>query len=464
MRNAEPRRGIPARRALAVVTAILLTSPAADRRALGQKISSGQHWVGTWFASSTARIDQPAAPASTAPASSSAPELVIPPAVLAVAPHQTLTVSGQSGLHFNNQTLRQIAHISLGGSRLRVVLSNTFGTAPLTFGAAQVALRDKNATIVPQSNRVLTFGGAPQATARAGAILLSDPVDLLVPDFADLAIDLYLPDDTAAMKSPITTHPAAWQTGYVSTPGNHAGVVDMPVETTTAYRRGDGLPTATWFFLTRVEVMASGQAGAVVTVGDSITDGTASTTDTNNRWPDHLARRLAKAGVKMAVLNAGIGGNRVLTEGNGPSALARFDRDVIAQTGVTHVIVLEGINDIGQARQNASPSALDLIGAHRQMIERARARGLTIYGATLTPFEGAAAWTPEGEAKRQAINEWIRTGKAYDAFFDFDAAVRDPSHPTKTLAPYDPGDHLHLNAAGYEAVANSIDLKLLGLR
>jgi lysophospholipase L1-like esterase len=160
------------------------------------------------------------------------------------------------------------------------------------------------------------------------------------------------------------------------------------------------------------------------------------------------------------VLNAGIGGNRVLSEGNGPAALARFDRDVLAQPGATAVIVLEGINDIGQARANPSPGAADLIAAHRQMIDRAHARGLRIYGATLTPFEGANAWTPEGEAKRQALNEWIRTSKTYDGVFDFDAAVRDPDHPSRTLARYDPGDHLHLNAAGYEAVAGTIDLEV----
>ena len=153
----------------------------------------------------------------------------------------------------------------------------------------------------------------------------------------------------------------------------------------------------------------------------------------------------------------------VLNDGNGPSALARFDRDVVAQTGVRHAIVLEGINDIGQGRQSASPSAADLIGAHKQMIERAHAQGIKIYGATLTPFEGATNWTPEGEAKRQALNQWIRSSKAYDAVFDFDAAVRDPNHPTKTLAEYDPGDHLHLNAAGYKAVANTIDLALFRL-
>lgn len=420
----------------AVVFAALALGPAA-----GQDAQSGQHWIGTWFASSTARVDAetPSAPA---------------------APAQDLPVGGQSPLHFKNQTLRQIAHITLGGSRLRVVLSNTFGTVPLTIGAAQVAMRDKDAAIVPRSNRILTFGGAPQPSIPPGAVLVSDPVDLTAPDFSDLAIDLYLPDDTAGMKSPITTHPASWQTNYVSPSGNFAGAVAMPVETTTKYRRGDGLVSATWFFLARVEVLAPQQAGVIVTLGDSITDGTASTIDANRRWPDELARRLAKAGMRMAVVNAGIGGNRVLMEGNGPSALARFDRDVIAQPGVTHVIVLEGINDIGQARSNAAPSAADLIAAHKQMIERAHARGLKIYGATLTPFEGAAYWTPEGEAKRQALNEWVRTGKAYDASFDFDAAVRDPANPTKTLAQYDAGDHLHLNAAGYQAVANSIDLSV----
>ncbi len=428
---------------------------------LGQRASGGQHWVGTWFAASTARVDRPAAPAQNAPAVPDGRVLVIPPAVLAVAPGQPLSVGAQSPLHFHDQTLRQIAHITLGGSRLRIVLSNVFGTGPLTIGAAAVGLRDKDAAIVRQSNRVLTFGGVAQTAMPAGAIFLSDPVDLVVPDFADLAIDLYLPGDTAAMKSPITMHPASWQTNYVSPGGNYAGAVTMPVQTTTAYRRGDGLPTASSFFLTRVEILAPQPASAIVTLGDSITDGTASTTDENHRWPDQLARRLAGAGIRMGVLNAGIGGNRVLADGNGPSALARFDRDVIAQPGVTHVIILEGINDIGQARQNPSPSAADLIAAHRQMIERGHSRGLEVYGATLTPFEGATSWSPEGEAKRQALNAWIRTSGTCDAFFDFDAAVRDPSHPARTLAQFDPGDHLHLNAAGYEAVANTIDLTRL---
>ena len=430
---------------------------AADRPVTGQATAAG-HWVGTWFNASTSRVDQTAPVAPSATQSPSTQSLLIPPAVLAAAPGQQLVVGGQSALHFNDQTLRQIVHVSLGGSRVRIVLANTFGTAPLTIGAAEVALRDKDAAIVAQSNRVVTFGGAARTTVPPGAILVSDAVDLVVRDFADVAIDLYLPDSTAGMKSPITMHPASWQTNYVSPRGNYAGAVSMPVEATTAYRRTDGLASASSFFLTRVEVMAPEPAGAVVAIGDSITDGTHSTIDMNNRWPDVLARRLAEAGVRTGVLNAGIGGNRVLADGNGPSALARFDRDVIAQPGVTHVIVLEGINDIGQARQNAAPGAADLIAAHKQMIERAHAHGLRIYGATLTPFEGAASWTSEGEAKRQALNDWIRTGKSYDIAFDFDAAVRDPAHPARLRAQFDPGDHLHLNAAGYEAVANGIEI------
>ena len=393
-------------------------------------------WVGSWFAASTARVDPAVPPAPGSP-------------------------SGQSLLHFSDQTLRQIVHLTLGGPRLRVVLTNTFGTAGLRIGAASVALRDHDAAIVPRTAHPLTFAGAAQVTVPAGTVLVSDPVDLSVPAFADLAVDLYLPDDTAAMKSPITIHPASWQTNYVSPPGNHAAAVEMPVQTTTRYRRGDGLESSTWFFLTRVEVEAPADAAAIVTLGDSITDGTASGIDANSRWPDDLARRLASAGAHLAVLNAGIGGNRVLNDGNGPSALARFERDVLTQPGAKAVVVLEGINDIGQARQNPAPTAADLIAGHTAMIDRAHAHGLKIYGATLTPFEGASYWTPEGEAKRQRLNEWIRSGTGYDGCFDFDAVVRDPAHPARTQARYDAGDHLHLNAAGYQAVAAAIDLDRL---
>jgi lysophospholipase L1-like esterase len=215
-----------------------------------------------------------------------------------------------------------------------------------------------------------------------------------------------------------------------------------------------------WFALARVEVVAEKGARAVVTFGDSITDGARSTVDKNARWPDELARRLAAKGTQVAVINAGISGNRVLGDGAGYSALARFDKDVLMQTGVTHVIVLEGINDIGIARANASPSADDLIAGHRQLIARARARGLKIYGATLTPFDGAAYYTPEGEAKRQALNNWIRTSGEYDGVIDFDKLTRDPAAPSKFSAAADSGDHLHPGDTGYKAMGTAVDLGL----
>ena len=289
----------------------------------------------------------------------------------------------------------------------------------------------------------------------SGAIIISDPVDLALPAGSDLVVDLYVPGDTAASGSFLTMHTGANQTSYVSSTGNYAGAETFPVATTTA----------SWFVLARVEVAAPAAAGVIVALGDSITDGSRSTPNTNRRWPDVLAKRLAEAsGPRMAVLNAGIAGNRVLLDNAGPNALARFERDVLSQTGVTHVIVMEGINDIGQARANPLPSAADLINAHRQLILRAHARGLKIYGATLTPFEGAGYFTAEGEAKRAALNEWIRTGKEYDGVIDFDAAVRDPNQPTKFIAQYQSGDNLHPSDAGYQAMANAIDLSLFGAK
>jgi lysophospholipase L1-like esterase len=364
-------------------------------------------------------------------------------------------------LNFNNQTLRQIVHTTIGGDRVRVVLSNAFGIAPLEIGKAQLALRDKRdsergpaagvrPSIAMSSAHALTFSGRASATIPPGAVLVTDAVALTVPAQADLAVDVYLPGDSAASNSPVTTHIGALQTSFVSTTGDYVGQADFPVMTTTQ----------SWFFLARVEVTAPESVGAVVTFGDSITDGSRSTPDINNRWPDHFARRLAAQNIKMAVLNEGIAGNRVLADGAGVSALARFDRDVLAQTGATHVVVLESINDIGLGRSNPTPTVADLIAGHRQLIERAHSRGLKIFGATLTPFEGAAYWTMEGEAKRQAVNEWIRTGKAYDGVIDFDAAVRDPAAPTKLLPQYNPGDNLHMNDAGYEAMANAVDLAL----
>jgi lysophospholipase L1-like esterase len=408
---------------------------------------NGERWVGTWATAVVARPQAPLTPPPVVPGNPcQAPAFGPGPGRQGGGPPPT----PPAPLNFSNQTLRQIVHVSLGGERVRVVLSNAFGTVPLGVGAAHIALRVKDAAIDPKSDRALTFGGSSSVTIAAGAVAVSDPVSLEVPAFADLVIDAFLPGDTASSPSPLTTHAGAQQTNYISTEGNHAGEADLPVMTTTQ----------AWFFLARVEVAAPAPAGAIVAFGDSITDGTRSTPNTNNRWPDHLARRLAASNSKMSVLNQGIAGNRVLCDGAGVSALARFDRDVLVQTGATHVVVLESINDIGIGRNSPSPSAADLIAAHRQLIDRAHARGLTIYGATLTPFEGAAYATPEGEAKRQAVNEWIRTSKAYDGVIDFDAAVRDPAAPARIQQRFNPGDNLHMNDAGYQAMADAINLGL----
>ena len=400
--------------------------------------ASNEHWVGTW---ATAVVTRPQPPRS-APGAPNPPSA--PPAA-----------GAQPALSLNNQTLRQIVHVSIGGSRLRVVLGNEFGTAPLAIGAASIALRDKDSRIVSGSNRALMFSGRPGATIPAGASIISDPVEENIAPMGDLAIDLFLPDEMTPVTSPLTVHAGASQTNYVSSAGNFAGAADLPVLTTTP----------SWYFIERVEVAAPADTGAIVTFGDSITDGARSTPNTNNRWPDHLAKRLqARSGnARLAIINEGIGGNRLLSDSIanfGINALARFDRDVLAQPGALYVVVLEGINDIGNARANPVPSAADLIAAQQQLIERAHAHGLIIYGATLTPFEGAAYFSPEGEAKRQAINNWIRTGNAYDGVIDFDAATRDPASPGKFLPLYDSGDHLHPNDAGYEAMGKAIDLKL----
>ena len=421
----QPGRGHVAGIAGGILAALLVLQPAP----LAQFDGGRDRWVGTW---ATAAVVRPRPPLPGGP------------------PQGGGGGGGQAPLAFTNQTLRQIVRVSLGGERVRVVLSNAFGTLPLAVGAAHVSRRASAATIEPGSDRPLTFNGRPGVTIAPGAVAFSDPVALSVPALSDLAIDLYLPETVEATASPFTTHTGAFQTSYVSPAGDHTGAAEIPVDRTTT----------SWFFLARVEVAVAGPATALVAFGDSITDGTRSTPDTNNRWPDHLAARLMAGSVRMGVLNAGISGNRVLSDGSSFSALARFDRDVLASTGVTHVVVLLGTNDIGVARENPVPTADDIIGGHAQLIARARAQRLAIYGATLAPFEGANYWTPEGEAKRQALNEWIRTSGAYDAVIDFDAVVRDATQPTRIRAEYDSGDHLHPNDAGYVAMGNAIDLAL----
>ena len=396
--------------------------------ALGQ--GAPEHWVGTWATAPVAR--------ATTPAGQAAP-----------------TGRGAAPLSLNNQTLRQIVHVSLGGDRVRVLFTNAFGTGPLAIGGAHVGLRSSEASLTAGSGRPLTFNGNQTATIPPGASLLSDPVALTVPPLSDLAIDLYLPNDIGAGTSPMTIHNAARQTNYISPAGNHAGAATLPVASTTT----------SWFFLSRVDVTAPAGTGAIVTFGDSITDGFGSTVDANRRWPNYFARRLrTQAGrVEAGVLNLGIDGNRVLVDGSGVSALARFDRDVLAQAGVTHVVILEGINDLGMARQGPRPTVTDLNGGHRQLIARARARGLKVIGATLLPYEGTTFtgyYSEEGDATRRAFNDWMRKSGAYDGLVDFDAVVRDPAQPARMRPNFDSGDHLHPNDAGYEAMANAVDLAL----
>ncbi len=420
--------------AQAAIAVHLIAFGSAFGPALGAQGNAG-HWVGTW---ATALVERPVVVARQADRQGQRGQA-------------TSRVSS-----FNNQTLRQIVHVSLGGREIRVVLSNAFGTAPLKIGAAHVARRDTNSTIVEATGRPLMFDGSAAVTIPAGASLTSDPVNLALPSLSDLAIDIYIPGDTTAENLALTTHNGAQQTSYVSTAGDHVGVLDLPLAKTTG----------SWFFLARVEVMAPAAVGAVVAFGDSITDGTRSTPDSNNRWPNELARRLNAEQTGMAVLDLGIGGNRLLLDGTGPNALARLDRDVLAQPGITHLIVLEGINDIrhtGIDRDLGMPpvTVADLIMAHKQIIERAHAHGVKVIGATLTPFEGSL-WTPENEAKRQAVNDWIQSGDGYDAFIDFDAVTRDPRRPTPLNPMFDSGDHIHPNDAGYRAMGTAIDLAVFG--
>lgn len=360
-------------------------------------------------------------------------------------------------LAFDNQTVRQIVHTSLGGEKVRLRLSNVFGKQKVEIGAVHLARRSSGAGIAAGSDHVVAFGGRPSVTIPAGAIVLSDPVSFKVPAGADLAVSLFVPK--AALGAGI--HYASQQTNYVGA-GDLTGAADMAGAGT--------IPS--WVFLAGVDVLAPSAAFSVVAFGDSITDGARSTMDTNRRWPDILAGRLAAK--KIGMVNAGIGGNRILHDALpnsirfGVNALARFEQDVLAQPGVRYVIILEGINDLGHAGTSAPISetvtADDLIAGMKQMIERAHVRGVKVIGATILPFEGtvfAGYFSAEKEVKRKAINAWIRTGGAFDGVIDFDRTMRDPAHPDRVLPAYDGGDHLHPGDAGYKAMGESINLKLL---
>jgi lysophospholipase L1-like esterase len=363
-----------------------------------------------------------------------------------------------------NQTVRQYARVSLGGNRVRVVLSNEYGEAPIVLGSVHVAMAAAGGAIAPGSDKALTFGGASSVTIPPGAPVLSDPVDLAVPALGKIAVSFYVPGVAPAS----TWHNDARETMYLSGDGDFVSAQSFQAAQTPNAR----------IYLTKVLVPAAPGTRAVVVFGDSITDGDGSTPNTDRRWPDFLAARLIKAKAKLAVLNQGISGDRVLRDRMGDSALARFDRDVLGQPHADTVVVMMGINDIGWPGTilvppgEPAPTPEEIIAGYKQLVARARAHGLRVIGATLTPFEDAfETWKPlygfhdpDKDAKREAVNRWIRTGGAFDAVIDFDALVRNPSNPKRLKPELDSGDHLHLNDAGYEAMANAVDLKLLGVK
>jgi lysophospholipase L1-like esterase len=357
------------------------------------------------------------------------------------APSQSATV--QAAPSYANATVREIVHTSIGGDRVRIRISNEYGDAPITIGAAHIALRESGSTTRAGSDRTLTFGGKTSVIVRAGAVVTSDGLPFTVPALGDLAISLYLPGSTRTT----TRHALGVQSTYVSRAGDLTTSTTFVPDTTLR----------SWLFLSAVEVVNPSVTGTIVAIGNSITDGYAATVDSNRRWPDVLARRLLTSNEPpKAVVNAGISGNRVLTFGAGPSLLSRFDRDVLMQPGVTHLIVLEGINDINRSSVD-TVSADDIIYGLRQVVDRAHEHGIVVYGATLTPF---GRISPDNERKRQAVNQWIRASGVYDGVIDFDAVVRDPAQPTQFLPAYDSGDHLHPSDAGYRAMGEAIDLAL----
>ncbi|WP_051741161.1 SGNH/GDSL hydrolase family protein [Streptomyces xylophagus] len=424
----------PTRRTAIVATTSALSALAAapnSARAEGRSPSVA-HWVNTWTAM----------PQLTEPGN-------LPPAPF----------TGTRSVLVDT-TLRQTLRITTGGRKLRLRFSNAYGDTPLPLTAVTVALpQDGKAgasAIVPGSSRPVTFAGRRSATVSVGAQLVSDPLDLAVPAASVLTVTTYLATGQPSLA--LTSHPGSRTTSYLRT-GDHTEDQDL-------------LPGATpvdhWYLLSDIEVLAPRTTTAVAILGDSLTDGRGSTTNANDRWPDQLYDRLRThpATAAVAILNQAAGGNRVLNDGLGPNVLARLDRDVLSRSGVTRLIVFEGVNDIGTA--DATPAAQhqlaeNLLAAYAQIVVRAHAQGIRVYGATLLPFGGNSYDDPAGERElsRQAVNTWIRTAGCFDAVIDFDLAVRDPADPRRLLASLQVGDWLHLNPAGYGVLAATVPAGLL---
>ncbi len=412
-----------ARKSRALVFALLLF-PGAVWRAHAQGTPASEYWVASWGASQQ-----------------------IPEA--------------QNALPFDDlrdATVRQIFHLSIGGPALRVHLSNAFGNVPLRFTSVHIArpLSAASPAIDPASDKALTFSGASEVTIPAGAEAISDPIEYSVAPLSDLAVSFHLDEPPI----PETGHPGSRATSYYLH-GDPVSAANLP----------EAKHVDHWYQVTEIDVAAQPGAGTIVALGDSITDGHGATTNGNDRWTDVLAARLQAlpATGEIGVSNQGIGGNRLLIDGLGPNALARFDRDVLAPAGVRWLIVFEGVNDLGGLARNGEVSPAEhaafverVFTAYQQMIERAHAHGIRVYGATITPYAGSNYYHPGplSEADRQAVNRWIRAAGHFDAAIDFDAAVRDPAQPDRLLPAYDSGDHIHPSPAGYKAIADAIPLAL----
>ncbi len=422
-------------RSAGVITAAALAGvlalPAASAAASSRDHHESGRWVATWAAS-----PMPATPVS-------------------LAAKDDFSAKG-----FRDQTIRNIVWTSVGGQAARIRLSNRFGRRPITFRQVDIGIAGAGAAVRAGTSHLVTFDGRRSVTIEPGQAVVSDPVTMRVPAATDLAVSLFVPRKTG----PATYHSDAQQVNYVSGPGDFAGQTSGAAFTTTSQH---------WYFLDAVDVLASSRVrGTVVAFGDSITDGYHSNLNANARWPNDLARRFLAGppGQALGVVDEGISGNRVLNNSAcfGIRGVTRFLRDVAARTGARYVILLEGINDIGFSdlpntgcfAPNTNVSAAQIIHGYKILIAAAHRAGLKIFGATLTPFQGSLYYTAAGEAKREAINHWIRTSHAFNGVIDFAKAVQDPANPLQILPAFDSGDHLHPNDAGYQAMANAINLAL----
>jgi len=409
-----------------LIAGVLTASVATTSQAIGDPLDRPTHWVNTWTS-----MPQLTEPGNLPPAPFTQPDRVMA-----------------------NTTLRQTIRVSVGGHQLRLHFSNAFGTTVLPITAASLALPAGGAagvsTIQPGTAHPVTFHNQPSVRIPVGAQMVSDAIPINVPARSNLTVTLYLAD--GQLSNNITSHPGSRTTSYLIN-DNHLDAADLP----------GAVPLNHWYFLSGAETLAPNHSAGVVMLGDSLTDGRGSTTNQNNRWPDQLLDRLQSKHdtADIAILNQAAGGNRILNDGLGPNALSRVDRDVLAQSAVSWLIVFEGINDIGTAAPTAEAQeaiAADLISAYDQIILRAHAQGLRVYGATLLTFGGNTAYDdPAGlrETARQTVNAWIRTSHHFDATLDFDLATRDPANPRQLRPTFDDGDHLHLNPTGYQALANA---------